>query len=327
MAAALAAGAVALAVVIGSLAARVGGATAPAPAGPTPDDTAAGQKADEAAVVFRQPLVAGCATADAVYVFSDGGGIARYDGVRWELVDASLRTFSAAACDTRRALAVGPAGAVAQVDEAASRISLDPPDIDDLYAVSLAPDGAAFLAGARGTVRRRSAAGDEPYARGIEEDLFAVAAFGPTSAWVAGSAGSAYRLEPAGWRPVPTGTPTALRALAGPSASEMIAAGDAGTLLRFDGGWRTLESGTREVLRSATYASGAAWVVGDGGTALVIDRGATAARRLDLATTCPLRAVFARGDEVWIVGSRGDRAAIWRVTGPVHGPVQRWGDC
>ena len=326
------------AVVIGSAAGRLranvpsrAASTAPngnaavEPSGaPTANASASLAAADTADLVFRQPLSAGCATSSAVYVFSDGGRIGRYDGHAWQPIETTLRTFVAAACDASGALAVGPAGAVAQIDDASRRIALDPPGMDDLFAVSFAPDGTAMLAGAHGIVRRRSPAGDEPYARGIGEDLLAVAAFGPASAWAAGAGGSAYRLEPQGWRPFPTGTTVALRALAGTSPDDVIAAGDAGTLLRFDGAWHELASGTGATLRGAARAAGATWIVGDAGTVLVLDAGANAARRIDLGTACPLRAVFARSGVVWIVGSGGGRAAAWRVDGAQR---ERWGDC
>ncbi len=85
-----------------------------------------------------------------------------------------------------------------------------------------------------------------------------------------------------------------------------------------------MTTGTGAALRAAAYAGGTTWIVGEGGTTLILDRGAVAARRLDLGTASPLRAVFARGREVWIVGSDGPRAAVWRVGGAVQ---TRWGDC
>jgi hypothetical protein len=47
-------------------------------------------------------------------------------------------------------------------------------------------------------------------------------------------------------------------------------------------------------------------------------------RLVDLATTCTLRSVFARGAEVWFVGSEGTRAGVWRQS---DGHVDRWGTC
>ena len=58
----------------------------------------------------------------------------------------------------------------------------------DLFAIAPLPDG-SLAVGAAGAILRQSAAGWQPYARGIEEDLFAVVGFSGTSAWTVGSGG------------------------------------------------------------------------------------------------------------------------------------------
>src|SRR2546430_14741380 len=72
-----------------SAGAAVGLVTRPAPpaepsATPAPTRT---PEPDTGPLVFKQPLTAGCATDDAVWVVSDGGGIGRFDRVlcQWQL--------------------------------------------------------------------------------------------------------------------------------------------------------------------------------------------------------------------------------------------------
>jgi len=271
--------------------------------------------------LWLQPLSAGCATADAVWVVSEGGGIGRFDGQRWTLVDRTLRSLSSAACVRATMLAVGGAGRVVTADDSARTVRIDTTGLEDLNAVALLADG-AIAVGQRGTVLRQVAAGWGPYARGLEEDLFGVTAFSAASAWAVGAAGATYRLEDAGWRPVPSGVIATLRAVAGGSVGDVVAAGDGGTVLRFDGGWKRIDIGFAGTLRAAARAAGRTWLGGDGGAVYVMTQ-AGAERRL-IGTSCTIRNIFARGDEVWLVGSDGPFSGVWRLTGD---RVDRWGQC
>jgi hypothetical protein len=47
--------------------------------------------------------------------------------------------------------------------------------------------------------------------------------------------------------------------------------------------------------------------------------------RVDLGTTCTLRALFTRDTELWVVGSDGGRAGVWRISS--GGAVFHWGQC
>jgi len=320
---ALVAVAVMLVVAVGAGAA-VGALARPSPTPlvtPSPTPLASPSPENTEPFVFQQPLSSGCASQDAVWVFSDGGGVGRFDGKRWELVDSTLRSLVDAVCTADTALAVGPSGRLLTLDDHAKTIRADDIGYFDAYGISLLSDG-ALVVGSSGTVRRQSASGWLPYAGGIEEDLFAITAFSSISAWAVGSGGAAYRLEEAGWRPFTTGTTATLRAVAGSSPADAIAAGDGGVLLRFDGRWQSLDSGVQSALRAATRVGQITYVAGDRGVALAID-GSTVTR-IDLGTTCSLRGVFIRANEVWFVGSEGTHAGVWRRTGD---RLDRWGTC
>lgn len=281
---------------------------------------------DTGPLVFQQPLVSGCATDDAVYVVSNGGGIGRFDGQRWQLIDSTLRSLVDAVCSTDTVVAVGPSGRILTIDDRARTIRADDVGFNDFYGVSLLPDG-ALAVGSQGTVQRQTSVGWQPYAQGIEEDLFAVVGFSGTSAWAVGSSGASYRLEAAGWRPLATGTSVTLRTVAGASPTDAIAAGDNGVLLRFDGRWKPLESGVESALRASIRVDVVTYVAGDHGVALAVE-GATVSR-IDLGTTCAVRGVFARANEVWFVGSEGTHAGVWRFTRHTStgGVLDRWGTC
>ena len=308
------------AIAVGLLAARMGPpaaaprATADAVPLPSPPP-------DTGPLVFRQPFAAGCATADAVWVVADGGGIGRFDGERWHLIDPTLRSLAAAACRTDVMVAVGPAGRIVTIDDVARTVRVDTATIEDLLSVAVFGAG-AMAVGSRGTVMIEGPDGWSVYARGIEEDLLAVAAFGRLEAWAVGAGGSAYRLEEAGWRPVATGVTEVLRAIVGSAIGDVVAAGDGGTLLRYDGSWKSVPSGVTVTLRAAARVGGVTYVAGDRGTVLALE-GATV-RRADLPTTCTVRAAFARGADVWFVGSEGTRGGVWRRTGD---RLVQWGEC
>lgn len=273
--------------------------------------------------VFLQPLSAGCATSSAVWVVSEGGGIGRFDGERWSLVDRTLRSLSAATCARDTMIAVGGAGRVITADDSARTIRVDTTQIEDLNAIVSLPDG-SLAVGHRGTVLRQVAAGWGGYAAGLQEDLYGIVAFSASSAWAVGAGGVTYRLEERGWLPVASGVPNTLRAISGTSADDVIAVGDAGTVLIWQGGWKKLEVGTPATLRAVVQAPGVSWVVGDGGTVLRVTNATPGAAIFDLGTKCSIRDVFLRGPEVWFVGSDGPVAGVWRLAGQ---RLDRWGQC
>ncbi len=247
--------------------AAVGVVTRPAPSvepSATPVRTAT-PTPDTGPLVFKQPLTAGCATDDAVWVVSDGGGIGRFDRLlqRWELIDSTLRSLVAVACGQDTVLAVGAFGHVVTIDDVAKTIRGDDIGLFDAYAISLL------------------------------------------------------------WKQFVTGTTASLRTIAAASPAEAIAAGDDGVLLRFDGNWRPLESGVKQELRASARVGPITYVVGDGGTALAVE-GNTVRPITKITTTCALRGVFARGNEVWFVGSEGTLAGVWRQT---PDRIDRWGTC
>src|SRR5439155_1596698 len=117
---AIIAAAVMLVVPVGAGAA-VGVIARPTPS-PTPPPSllpTASPEPDTGPLVFQQPLSAGCATDEAVYVVSNGGGIGRFDGQRWQLIDSTLRSLVAAVCASDTVIAVGPAGRILTVDDRA----------------------------------------------------------------------------------------------------------------------------------------------------------------------------------------------------------------
>jgi hypothetical protein len=235
-------------------------------------------------------------------------------------------------CTRDRAIAVGGAGRVVTVSDRELSVRIDTVQIDDLFGVSPLPDG-LIVVGARGTVLRQGSSW-QPFARGITEDLFGVAAFSGSSAWAVGAGGIAYLLDDSGWRPVPSGTTATLRAVAGNEPGATAAVGDGGTILVHTARWSSVPSPTTGTLRAVTVFGDERWAVGDAGVVLRIRQPASGptATPVDIGTTCTLRAVFVRASspprgtaqEMWIVGSDGTRAGVWRRAGD---RLDRWGTC
>ena len=100
--------------------------------------------------------------------------------------------------------------------------------------------------------------------------------------------------------------------------------------------WTKVESGVDTSLRAVAAVGSTAWTVGDGGVVLTVDGALvtagtsipakpTVVTRVDIGTTCSLTSVFARGQDIWIVGSRGGVSGVWRLR---DGKVaERWGEC
>ncbi|TMF56082.1 MAG: hypothetical protein E6I19_06940 [Chloroflexi bacterium] len=286
--------------------------------------------------VFFQQLSAGCATEQGLWVVANGGALLRYDGKDWAQVDSTLRTLTNASCDTGTVYAVGPVGAVLIVDDRARSINAFDVTVEDLRGVAAMSQG-AMVVGTQGMVQLLSGGTWQPYASGIEEDLNGLIVFGLESAWVVGSQGISYRLEVAGWRPVKTGVDVTLRAIAGPSIETAVAVGDGGTILALSGlTWTKVESGVDTSLRAVAAVGSTVWTVGDGGVVLTVDGALvtagtsipakpTVVTRVDIGTTCSLTSVFAHGQDIWIVGSRGGVSGVWRLR---DGKVaERWGEC
>jgi len=306
----------------------------PTPAPPSPTEIAlpSATPVDPAEAQRRalaQPLSSGCATDKAVWVFSDGGAVIRFDGERWTIPDPTLRSLSAAACRGGLGLAVGPAGGLLTVDDDARAVRVDRYGTDDLRGVAFTFSG-AIAVGAAGTVIVQTDLDWHPLGIRGGEDLLGVSASaqrllppGRTQAWAVGAGGAAYRLVDFAWERVPVPTTATLRAVVVQDEAAM-AVGDGGTIVRYaSGGWSETASGTTSSLRAVALVGPAtAWAVGDGGTVLEI--AGDAAHRVDLGTACTLRAVFTQSAAIWVVGSDGARGGIWRVT-PTG--TDRWGGC
>jgi hypothetical protein len=128
---------------------------------PTPADPA---------VLLRQPVSAACATTDAVWIVTNGGGILRYDGTLWAQVDNTLRSLTAVACTPSAVFAVGLVGSVVLADEVARQIHPTDITIEDLHGVAPLGDG-ALMVGSRGAVFILAGGDIQPFAQGIDENL------------------------------------------------------------------------------------------------------------------------------------------------------------
>lgn len=299
------------------------------PTAPPPDPAETQRRA------FAQPLSAGCATANSVWIVADGGAAIRWDGRAWTIPDPTLRSLVAAQCDRSTVLAVGGGGSLLTVDEEARSVRADRFGTEDLTALARVPGGAVAV-GLAGTIIEQGDLGWRSVPAGVTRDLHGVAvtpsASGATG-WVVGGEGAAYRFADGRWDRVDTGTRATLRAVA-QTADLTVAVGDEAHVLRYAAGeWRTILSDPqrpgaigRISLRAVAVVGRSLWAVGDRG--FVIEIRVTASghdlRPVDLGTACTLRSVFTEGSAVWVVGSDGTRGGAWRIA---PGGTDRWGTC
>lgn len=292
----------------------------------TPAPTPSPTPYDEAALFRSQPLSGGCATSSGVvWLVTNGGGLLRYDGTQWAQADDTLRSLTRAACSGPTVLAVGYVGQVLKADEQTRQINSIDISLEDLFGISPLPAG-ALIVGTRGAVYILDNGDFQPYASGIDEDLFDVVAFGLQSAWAVGDLGITYRLDQRGWTPVGSGQVKALRAIAATTPANAVAVGDAGTVVTYVNGWQPVRSGIDVTLRDVIVAP-SLWIVGDAGTLLTLSGAPDAPlTKVDIGTTCDLVAVFARSNEVWVVGRNVAGGGVWRLR--ADGTVaQHFGGC
>ena len=292
----------------------------------TPAPTPSPTPLDEA-TLFHQPLSAGCGTKDAVWLVTNGGGLMRYDGQDWSQVDGTLRSLTNVACSPSAAYAVGLLGAVLIADDQSRQIRSTDISTQDLFGVSLLPDG-ALMVGSNGTVFVLDNGDIQVFAQGIDETLYGVVSFSLDSAWAVGDAGITYRLDQRGWNPVGSGQAKPLRAVAATTSSSPVAVGDGGIVVAWAGGkWNPMRSGVDVDLHDVIVEPGL-WIVGDHGTLLTKPAAQDAAlARVDLRTECDLVSVFARKDEVWVVGRAGFGGAVWQLRAADGSLIHKWGAC
>jgi len=302
--------------------------TTPSPT-PSPAPTVEDPVALEARA-FAQPLTAGCSTGNAVWIFSDGGAAIRWDGELWSIPDPTLRSHLSVACRPGEATVVGRGGTLLHVEDDRRALRPDSLGTEDLAAVAITLDG-ALAVGDAGTVLLQSPAGWRRFGadlvvgdlRGVAVAIQRLVRPGRAQAWIVGAGGVTYRLIETGWEAVPSGTTATLRAVLIQSDAA-LAAGDGGTILRFlDGAWKPLPSGTDATIRAVTLVGPmTAWFVGDRGT--VVEVSGDDVHRVDIGTTCTLRAVFTQDGATWIVGSDGIRGGAWRIS---PSGTSNWGSC
>jgi hypothetical protein len=107
---------------------------------------------------------------------------------------------------------------------------------------------------------------------------------------------------------------------------DAVVVGDDGTVLFWRGGWKPIDAPRGVAFRAALRMGDVTYIAGDRGLLFRVT-GAGDTRVLEpvaLGTTCTLRALFARGAELWVIGSDAGTSAVWRIgpTGSFH-----WGEC
>ncbi len=190
---------------------------------------------------------------DDVLAALNGGGLLHYDGIAWTRVD-------------------------------------DPAPLD---AVTLAPSGEAWAAGAGGKLLRGDGVLWWPQTLPSTSDLHAVWA-SDTATVAVGDSGDTVWRDAGGWRAIAAPSAVALHGVTGVADDDVWAVGDDGTILHGDGAtWAAVTSPTTADLAAVS----ADWAVGAGGTILAFD-GATWTAASS-PTTADLRAVWSD----WAVGA------------------------
>lgn len=176
------------------------------------------------------------------------------------------------------AVGVGDHGLVVWLDESGHG-ALTSGTAADLYGAWLDGEDRLWVAGAGGTILRRSPGGKiDALASGTTADLHAVAALEDGTVVLVGQAGVALRVDgtPASAKPEPTPTSLDLLDVFEDAAGSAVAVGEQGTILRRDaGGWHTVPVPAAADLHAGVRVGDHVVVVGAQGTVVLWPEGGT----------------------------------------------------
>ncbi|MEQ1689857.1 MAG: Ig-like domain-containing protein [Gemmatimonas sp.] len=164
------------------------------------------------------------------------GGILRFDGLDWSLIDSNgvLDDFYAVSGTDANGgrMYIGGQNGVYQVDD----ITLTSSAADypvSVFGISIDPLGTTWTVGQRGSIQRIT--GATWTTMNFAPDLLDVWTTSATNAWAVGEYGFIYRWDGATWTRQTTPSLANLYSVWAPSASDAFAGGDNGTMLRWNG--------------------------------------------------------------------------------------------
>lgn len=264
--------------------------------------------------VWRQPLSAGCATAGGeAYFISLGGGIVRFDGARWSLVDETLRQLRAIVCVHGAVLAVGDGGRYVRIDELERTIRSEVLTQADLYALTALDARMAWAGGADLTLMRLGDDGWTEAGRGGGAAWRAVLARSGSEVWLAGDAGQLWLFD--GRRFVDRSLQRGpdLTSLAPLGAETLVGASDGSVYAVTPSQPARLVGTTSGGVRGMAVASSGVAVLAD--DLRIVDSSGIGAP-LAHGLTCIAVAAFGstRGD-LWVIGRQGSSAGVARFDG------------
>ncbi len=313
---------VVVAMVIGFLLARM----APAPSGrsPTPAPAPAQALASPTPTpeptdddrVWQQPLAAGCATANGqVFLVSSGGGIGRFDGAHWALVDETLRQLRAVTCVGGLVVAVGDGGRVIRIDPVERTIRPDVVAQDDLFAIG-ALDAREIVVGGSdlSVVRLHEGRWDPIGGGGVGLVWHAILARSASEVWLAGDGGTLFVFDGKKFVDRSIADGPDLTALSPFGADTLVGASDGRLFTAAPGHAARQLAGVDGAVRGTLAAA-------DGGAFVLANdlrhmsaSGATSA--LPHGLTCPGVALFGGpAGDVWVIGRDGSRAGVAHYDG------------
>lgn len=290
----------------------------PAPTVPTDDGR-----------VWLQPVVAGCAGDGAdVYLVSQGGGIARFDGQTWYLVDDTLRSMRAVACLPGLAIAVGDGSRLVRIDPSTQTVAPELPLGDEnLFAIDAIDQRTIVVAGSALTIRVFSGNRWDQIGGGGEDRSWRATLLRSTKEiWFAGDGGLLFVFDGKNFvdRSIEKGpTLTALSWV----GNDVLVGADDGTLYTVSASKGARVAGhAKGAVRSLVSFGTGAYVLADdletfgNGTATTPSPETLNASGL----SCTLAGLFTnvRGD-LWLIARQGARVGVARY----DGIWRKWGRC
>jgi hypothetical protein len=285
--------------------------------------------------VWSQPIVGGCAEDAAdVYLVSYGGGIARFDGKTWYLVDDTLRSMRAVACMPGLAIAVGDGSRLVRIDTSAHTVTPELPLGDeDLFAIDSIDPGSIVVAGSALAIRHFVGDHWEHIGGGGEDQAWrAVLLRSNKEIWFAGDDGLLFVFDGKKFVDRSIAKGPKLTALSWLGDDVLVGAED-GTLYTVSASKDARVAGHRTgAVRALKSFGGGVYVLADDltlfgaptppGTVITVPITPEQLQANGLA--CPITSMFTgeRG-ELWLVARQGARAGVARF----DGAWTKWGRC
>ncbi len=181
---------------------------------------------------------------DTPFVVGSYGYIIRYDGNRWQVMEAPTQStlYGVSGLSADNVYAVGSSGTILHFDGAAWQ-SMASNTSATLYKVWAVDAGHVYAVGQGGIILLFDGTQWSQMSSPVTEDIYEVRGNSADDIFASGVGGTLLHYDGSDWQSMNSGTSVTIDALWPLSADDVFAVGDQGVILRYDGiGWSPMQS-------------------------------------------------------------------------------------